>query len=311
MVERAGVEILSKAVPIAMLAFVVSSMLSMGLSLTVGQVLAPLRNYKLVVFALLANFVLMPLAAFSIARVLRLDQPLGIALLLLGTASGAPFLPLLARISKGNLAFSVGLMVLLMVVTVAYMPLVLPLILEGVSVDPMKIGRSLVFLMMLPLAFGLLVKARLSALAAKAQLQLGRISILSLALLIALLLITNMRNVLSLYGTRGVLASILFIAAGSGIGWVLGGPQPDTRGVMALGTAQRNIAAALVVGGQNFKDPRVIVMVVVVAIVGLLLLMPFARYLAKVSRPASDGSSKTSRLQPSGQSETDGARRAS
>lgn len=302
-------EILSKAVPIMMLVFVVSSMLSMGLSLTVGQILVPLRNYKLIVLALLANFVLMPFAAFSIARLLRLDQPLGIALLLLGTASGAPFLPLLARISKGNLAFSVGLMVLLMVVTVGYMPLVLPIILEGVSVDPVKIGRSLVFLMMLPLAMGLLVKARLSGLAAKAQPPLGRLSILSLALLIALLLITNMQNVLSLYGTRGVLASLFFIATGSGIGWVLGGPQSDTRGVMALGTAQRNIAAALVVGGQNFKDPQVIVMVVVVAIVGLLLLMPLARYLAKLSHSVGDQSSTASKLPSLEQSAADVARR--
>jgi len=304
-------EILSKAVPIAMLTFVVSSMLSMGLSLTVGQILAPLRNYKLIVFALLANFVLMPLAAFSISRLLQLDQPLGIALILLGTASGAPFLPLLARISKGNLAFSVGLMVLLMVVTVGYMPLVLPLVLEGVSVDPMKIGRSLVLLMMLPLAIGLVVKARLSGLAAKVQPSLSKLSTLSLALLIVLLLITNMQNVLSLYGTRGVLASILFIAAGSGMGWLLGGPQSDTRGVMALGTAQRNIAAALVVGGQNFKDPKVIVMVVVVAIVGLLLLMPFARYLSKLNRPALGGSSNASKLESLEQSANDGARRAS
>ena len=304
-------EILSKIVPIAMLTFVVSSMLSMGLSLTVGQILAPLRNYRLIVFALLANFVLMPLAAFGIARLLHLDEPLGIALLLLGTASGAPFLPLLARISKGNLAFSVGLMVLLMVVTVAYMPLVLPLLLEGVSVDPMKIGRSLVFLMMLPLAIGLLVKARLSGLAAKVQPSLGRVSLLSLALLIVLLLITNMQNVLSLYGTRGVLASILFIAAGTGIGWVLGGPQSDTRGVMSLGTAQRNIAAALVVGGQNFSDPNVIVMVVVVAIVGLLMLMPFAKYLAKFSKPASQLPDNSRKVESLERSATDGARRAS
>jgi BASS family bile acid:Na+ symporter len=302
-------EILSKAIPITMLAFVLSSMLSMGLSLTVEQILVPLRNYKLIVLALLANFVLMPFAAFFIARLLRLDQPLGIALLLLGTASGAPFLPLLARISKANLAFAVGLMVLLMVVTVGFMPLVLPLMLEGVSVDPVKIGSSLVFLMMLPLAIGLLVRARLSGLAAKAQPFLSRLSILSLALLIALLLITNMQNVLSLYGTRGVLASILFVAAGSGIGWLLGGPQPHTRGVMALGTAQRNIAAALVVGGQNFKDPRVIVMVVVVAIVGLLLLMPLARYLAKRSQHASNRSSNASKLQSSERSAADGVRR--
>ena len=304
-------EILSKIVPIAMLTFVLSSMLSMGLSLTVSQILAPLRNYRLIVFGLLANFVLMPLAAFAIAKLLRLDEPLGIALVLLGTAAGAPFLPLLARISKGSLAFSVGLMVLLMVVTVGYMPLVLPLMLEGVSVDPMKIGRSLVFLMMLPLAIGLLVKARLSGLAAKLQPSLGRVSILSLALLIALLLITNMRNVLSLYGTRGVLASILFIAAGSGIGWVLGGPQSDTRGVMALGTAQRNIAAALVVGGQNFRDPKVIVMVVVVAIVGLLMLMPLAKYLAKFSQLAGQHGDDSRKLQPLEQSAADRARRAS
>jgi BASS family bile acid:Na+ symporter len=285
-----------------MLTFVLSSMLSMGLSLTVAQILAPLRNYRLIVLALLANFVLMPLAAVGIAKMLRLDEPLGIALLLLGTASGAPFLPLLARISKGNLAFSVGLMVLLMVVTVAYMPLVLPLMLEGVSVDPMKIGRSLVFLMMLPLAVGLLVKARLSGLAAKIQPSLGRVSLLSLVLLIALLLITNMQNVLSLYGTRGVLASILFIAAGSGIGWVLGGAQSVTRGVMALGTAQRNIAAALVVGGQNFSDPRVVVMVVVVAIVGLLILMPLARFLARLSGSVIEAESPASELQVTGKS---------
>jgi len=35
-----------------------------------------------------------------------------------------------------------------------------------------------------------------------------------------------------------------------------------------------------VVGGQNFTDPKVVVMVVVVAIVGLLLLFPLARALA-------------------------------
>ncbi len=305
-------EILSKVIPITMLAFVLSSMLSMGLSLTVAQILVPLRNFKLIVLALVANFVLMPFAAFVIARLLRLDQPLAIALVLLGTASGAPFLPLLARISKANLAFAVGLMVLLMVVTVGYMPLmplVLPLMLEGVSVDPVKIGSSLVFLMLLPLAIGLLVRARLSRLAAKAQPFLSRLSMLSLVLLIVLLLITNVQNVLNLYGTRGVLASILFVAAGSGIGWLLGGRQSDTRGVMALGTAQRNIAAAMVVGGQNFKDPRVIVMVVVVAIVGLLMLMPFARYLAKRSQLASNRSSDPSKLPSLEQSAVDGARR--
>ena len=272
-------ELLSKAIPAAMLAFVVSSMLAVGVSLTVGQIIAPLRNGKLVSLALLGNFVLMPLGALVIARLLRLDEPLGIALLLLGTAAGAPFLPKLAGIAKSNLAFAVGLMVLLMVLTVGYMPLVLPLLLEGVSVDPTKIARSLVLLMLLPLGAGLLLKARFGQVADRMSGPLNRISSLSLALLIVLLLVTNIQNVVGLFGTRGILASILFLLGGVGIGWLLGGPAFETKGVLALGTAQRNIAAALVVGGKNFDDPNVLVMVVVVAVVGLLILMPLARVL--------------------------------
>ena len=272
-------ELLSKAVPAAMLVFVVSSMLAVGVSLTVGQIMAPLRNGKLVSVSLLANFVLMPMAALVIARLLRLDEPLGVALLLLGTAAGAPFLPKLAGIAKSNLAFAVGLMVLLMVLTVGYMPLVLPLLLEGVSVDPANIARSLILLMLLPLGAGLLVKARFCHVADRMRRPLNGISSLSLALLILLLLVTNIQNVIGLFGTRGILASILFLVGGVGIGWLLGGPASGTKGVLALGTAQRNIAAALVVGGKNFDDPNVLVMVVVVAVVGLLILMPLARVL--------------------------------
>jgi bile acid:Na+ symporter, BASS family len=289
-------EFLSKVVPVTMFLFVVSSMLAVGLSLTVGQILAPLRNIKLVSLALLANFVLMPLAAHLIARVLQLDQPLGIALLLLGTAAGAPFLPKLAAVAKGSLAFAVGLMVLLMVLTVGFMPLVLPLMLKGVSVDPMKIARSLVLLMLLPLIAGLIVKARYEAVAARGAPLFNRVSSLSLALMIVLLLVTNMRNIVDLFGTRGILASVIFLLFGCGVGWLLGGPGFDTRAVLALGTAQRNIAAALVVGGQNFSDPKVVVMIVVVAIVGLLVLMPFARMFSKATATRNAGAVTSSIL---------------
>ena len=72
--------------------------------------------------------------------------------MILGAAAGAPFLPVLAQLAKGNLAFAVGLMVLLMVVTVGYLPVALPMFLPGVSVSPGKIAQSLFLLMLLPLA---------------------------------------------------------------------------------------------------------------------------------------------------------------
>lgn len=277
-------ELLNKAISPTMIVFVVSCMLAVGLSLTASQIVAPLRNVRLVAFALLANFVLMPLVAIAIATGLQLDEPLSAGLLLLGTAAGAPFLPLLAGIAKGHLAFSVGLTVLLMVFSVGYMPLVLPLLLSGVSVDPLKIATSLFLLMLLPLGVGLVVKSSLGRVAVRLEPLFRKVSTFALVLLMVLIFVANIRNILSLFGSRGVLASILFLVAGSITGWFLGGSAVETRSVMSLGTAQRNIAAALVVAKQNFSDPQVVVMVVVIAIVGLILLFPFACWLAKRSK---------------------------
>jgi len=274
---------LERAVPVATLVFVVSSMLSVGLGLNVGQITAPLRNLRLVAMSLLANFVLMPVGAVVLARALRLVEPLAVGLLLLGVAAGAPFLPKLAQIAKGNLAFAVALMVLLTVITVAYLPLVLPLFLPGVSVNPAKIGVSLVLLMLLPLAGALVVNAKLPAAAARVKPVIDRLSTLGLVLVVLLLVVANFSNVLSLFGTGAILAGLLFIALGYAVGWALGGPGADTRLVLGLGTAQRNIAAALVVGGQSFSNPSVVVMVVVVAVVSLLILLPLSRVVARNS----------------------------
>lgn len=209
--------------------------------------------------------------------------PLGVGLLLLSAAAGAPFLPKLTQIANGNLAFAVALMVLLMVVTVAYMPLVLPMLLPGVSVNPVRIAISLVLTMLLPLGLALAFNARLPAAAARAKPLFDRLSSLGLIVVVVLLLVVNFNKVLSVFGTRAILAGLLFIAVGYAVGWALGGPTADTRPVLGVGTAQRNIAAALVVGGQSFSDPTVLVMVVVVAIVSLLILLPMSRLLAKRS----------------------------
>jgi bile acid:Na+ symporter, BASS family len=171
----------------------------------------------------------------------------------------------------------------LMVLSVGYMPLVLPLLLSGVSVDPLKIATSLFLLMLLPLGVGLTVKSTLERVAVRLEPLFSKVSTFALVLLMVLIFVANIQNILSLFGSRGVLASILFLVAGSIMGWFLGGSAVETRSVMSLGTAQRNIAAALVVAKQNFSDPQVVVMVVVIAIVGLVLLFPFARWLAKRS----------------------------
>lgn len=277
-------EVLERAVPVATLVFVVSSMIAMGLGLKIAQLAAPLKNPRLVTMSVLVNLVAVPAGAIAITRILRLDEPFSIGLLLLGVAAGAPFLPKLAEIAHGNLAFAVALMVLLMIVTVGYLPLVLPLLLPGVSVDPARIARSLVVLMLLPLAIALGINAKWPAVAARAKPLFDRLSSLGLVLVVVLLVVVNFGKVLSVFGTRAILAGLLFIALGYVVGWAAGGTGADTRVVLGLGTAQRNIAAALVVGGQSFSDQSVVVMVVVVAITSLLVLLPLSRFMARRSQ---------------------------
>ncbi|MCK4724841.1 MAG: bile acid:sodium symporter [Anaerolineales bacterium] len=275
-------EILETLAMLSVLVFVIGSMTSMGLSLKMDQLIAPLKNAKLVILALLANFILIPAIAYLITLVMPLDESVEIGLILLSTAAGAPFLPKLAEVAKGNVAFSVGLMVLLMVVTIIYLPLVLPLLLSGVEVSPWEIARSLILMMLIPLAIGLFINARYEEAAAKIQPTFGQASNIALLVLMVLGLVLNFSSMIALVGSLGILAGIIFIVAALVVGYLLGGSEHGIKNVMGLGTAQRNISAALVVAGQNF-DADVITYVMVIAIIGLVVLMPAAGELGKRS----------------------------
>jgi BASS family bile acid:Na+ symporter len=135
--------------------------------------------------------------------------------------------------------------------------------------------------MLIPLSLGLAFRASLPNAAGHARTVVGWISNVSMILVVSLTTLGHLRSVLGVVGTFAILAAIVFTAICVGFGWILGGPKAETRGVLALGTAQRNSAAAFVVAGQNFSDPGVVVMITVLMILEFLSLVPFARFLAR------------------------------
>jgi bile acid:Na+ symporter, BASS family len=284
---------LIKGANASVVVFVISSTLSVGLALTVQQIVTPLRNRRLVALSLVANFVLGPIVAIGLARLLGLDKPLGIGLLLVGVAGGAPFLLKLAELAKADMPFAVGLMVVLMVITVGYMPIVLPQLLQGVSVNPASIARSLILLMLIPLAVGLALRAWHPPGAARVRAFVAPVSSISMIFVVALTTAGHFRSMMSTLGSLGILAAVIFVAICFGIGWALGGPAAETRRVLSLGTAQRNTAAALVVASQNFSDAKVVVMITVVMIVSFAVLMPLARMLSGRQEAAGGGQRAT------------------
>lgn len=273
-------EIMETLATLSLLVFVIGSMTSMGLSLKIKQIIEPLKNARLVVLALVVNFVLVPIVAYLITLVLPLDESLEIGLILLATAAGAPFLPKLAEVAKGNAAFSVGLMVLLMIVTIIYLPIVLPLLLGGVEVSPWDIAQSLIVMMLIPLAIGLFINARYEETAAKIQPTFGQASNIAILVLTVLGLVLNFKDMIGLVGSWGILAGIIFIIVAVLAGYFLGGSDSSVKSVMGLGAGQRNISAALVVAGQNF-GLDVITYLMVISVVGLVILMPLAGELGK------------------------------
>lgn len=271
---------------LGVLVFIITSMLGMGFGLTIPQIVAPLRNRRLVAMSLVANFVLVPILAFVIARVVPLAEGLQIGLILVGFAAGAPFLPKLVQVAKGDMAYTAGLMVLLMVVTIVYLPLVLPFVLTGVQVNPWEIARSLLLLMLIPLAIALFIRARYEEVARGLVPTMTMAANLSLAAMFIGYFIGYWDQTAGVLGTGGILGAILLVVGAVAVGHLLGGTDPSIRKVLALGTGQRNIAAAFAVASSNFtSSPEVLLEVMDVAVVGLIVLMLIAGELGRRSAP--------------------------
>lgn len=259
---------------LGVLVFVITSMLGMGFSLTIPQIMTALKNRKLVITTLVANFVLVPILALLIVGFIPLSEGLQVGLILVGFAAGAPFLPKLVQMAKGDMAFTAGLMVLLMVITVAYLPIVLPFVLTGVQVHPLEIARSLVVLMLIPLAFALFVRARYEEVAKGLIPTMSMAANLSLTALFIGYFVGYSDVTYGVLGTGGILTSILLVVGAVIIGYLLGGTDKNNKTVLALGTGQRNLAAAFAIASSNFAtNPEVLIEIMDVAVIGFIILM--------------------------------------
>ena len=262
------------------LVFVLGTIISMGLSLTIDQITGPLRNVRFVIIALLANFVVPPILAFILIRVFSLDEPLAVGLMLVSLAAGAPALPKTAVFAKVDTAAATGLMVLLVVATIIILPIALPLLLTGISVTFWDIASGLIILILVPLAISLFVRARYPEAAASALPHFAQASNLSLLILLVLMVVLNFSDVVGLLGSGGLLASLILVILTAVGGYLLGRLGKADGWLQALGAGQRNIAAAMVVATMNFGNDEV-VMVVVYSLIVMVVLIPLALELGK------------------------------
>ena len=170
-------------------------------------------------------------------------------------------------------------MTLLTIGTLLFMPFALPFMIPGLRADAWTIARPLLLLIVVPLIIGMPGAALVPSRAKRAAPILIEIGNAFLLLLFVLLIALNIRSLLGVIGSGAMATVVLYMTGLFVAGWMFGGANPEMRGVLGLGTAARNFAAALVPAASNFRDPAVSIMLVISAIVCLVISFIAARWL--------------------------------
>jgi BASS family bile acid:Na+ symporter len=277
-------ELLRSSVQFIAPVFVISMMLNVGLTQKPSDIAGHLKNWPFFLKMLLANFVFAPLLMIGALYFAPFDPALKAGLLIFSLGAGAPFLIKLTQTAEHELALGAAVMMVLMVVTVPYVPVVLPLVLSGVSVDALAITKALLLQMLLPIGVGMLVAQLLPALAKKAQPWVGWAGNVAMYAMVVATLIGYFPNLLNIIGTGAFLVGLAFVAAAFGIGYLAGAGKDHLEDIGGLGTAQRNTAAGVIIAIQNFKDPNVFVMLTLANMLGIVMLMFIAKALSRDNR---------------------------
>ncbi|HEY7190875.1 MAG TPA: hypothetical protein VH436_30195 [Vicinamibacterales bacterium] len=256
---------------------IVATVFSYGLRTRAGDLLFLVRRPWLLARSLLSVFVIMPAIIIALARVFEIKRVVEVALIALAISPVPPLLPLKETKAGGHASYGLGLLTLLALLSIPAAPLAIT-VLEWLSHQPLEIEAAAVarvafFSVLGPLAAGMIVRALAPAFAERIA---GTVSVGARVLLLAgaiALLAGGWRAVWGATGQGGILAIVVFVAAGLTIGHVLGGPVRKESVVLGLSTACRHPAIAFTIASGNFPEERfagvIILYVLVSAIVGI------------------------------------------
>ncbi len=236
------------------LIFVILSSLSYGLANTVSVYRAPVRPYRgSAVGIALADFIAIPVIIIGLLAILPLEPQLKMTFCVLALTAGAPFVPMMVKVGKGNVLYAAGMVGFLTIVTWVVVPLVAPIALSalgtGATPSAWFLAWPLIAFMVIPLVAGLLTRAYLPELAQLGLQHLPRIALAALLFHITLYIFASLPEFTLLSGTFAVGFSFAFVAIALAIGYAIGPRGASDRGARVVSTvalAQRNTSVCIV-----------------------------------------------------------------
>jgi len=250
-----------------------ATVLSLGMSFTVGQLVSPLRRVWLVIAMVVLNALVIPAFAWGIAKASPMNSQYvaGLVLATLGAGSAASLKAAqLAR--RADLPLAVSLAVVLQLVNIVAVPLWAGKVVTGASISAWDIVKSLLALVLLPLVVGLFVRARYAGHATSWQPELVKAANLALVIAMATGIAANWSTIVSLFGSWVSATAVAIVIVAGVLGLVLGGKSAEVRTTTGLVSAFRFGSLGLVIIGTQLNgNPTYLGPAIVFALIDFIL----------------------------------------
>lgn len=264
---------IDRLISILVTIMLVEMMIAVGLATTLNELIGIARNWRLILLAVLANYICFPLAAIVLILFFHpADPTVAAGFLILVVCPGAPFGPPCTRIARGDLPAATGLMAILAGSSAIVAPLLLQLLLpllsgsDSLKLDASRIVGILLATQLLPLCLGLWFRYWQPDLAARLQKPANRTSAVLSFLAIALILWTqfNQLTQIRFYAYAGMLS---LLASSVAAGWLLGSRDRAIRKAMTLTTSLRNVGVALAIATASFPGTAAVTAILAYGII--------------------------------------------
>ncbi len=240
--------LLSNYIQIVIFLFLFTFLLSIALEKPRQEILTIMKS-SLMGRSLLANFILLPILGLILNWLFRLPPEISVGFLMVALAPGGILGLHFARLAKGNLAYAVGLIFLLSLLSIVITPMLIYLIFPSIAAKDgfivSLLGRLLFFIIPPFLAAQIIQRWLVSITTTVQKLS----SYLSIVLFITLTVVTSKFKVLDTQalGWNGVAAIVVFIGIAWFVGWQMGGPELENRKVLAITSSMRNVAICFLI----------------------------------------------------------------
>jgi BASS family bile acid:Na+ symporter len=271
----------------------VEMMITLGLGVDASDVIAIGKRPNLLLRALVANYIFVPLLALGWLVFFHATPMVAAGFLVAAVCPGAPYAPAFTAMAKGNVNIGVGLMVVLASSSAILAPLLLGFLLPllagsaFVQINVLKMIGTLLGAQLLPLGVGGWIRHSHPIFAAKLKKPAGTLSLLLNLLFLGVIISVQFQTLVQIH-PRAYFAMLCLV-----LSTLLAGRLASKRGVdeigksMILTTAVRNVGVSLVIATGSFPGTPAITATTTYAIfqtiVIALIAFLWGRYTPRIS----------------------------